>query len=266
VATGRPVGHLLVGPGYAIYLGPLLENEAHAHHAVQVSIALEDAFTLQAAPDPRWPAYRAAVTGPDRLHRIRCHGPIAQIYLDPEGGRGLALRDRLGDASVQAIDADDLGSAVETLRSGLTEDLGTEQVAGIVDSVAGVAAPGLSSNDIDPRVRKALHLVHAVAGRQLSLDALAERVMLSPSRLGALFCRDVGIPVRRYLLWLRLIDAVEELADGPTLTAAAHDAAFSDSAHLSRTFRRMFGMPPSALRSKQVRIHRVAAATLPTVL
>jgi AraC family transcriptional regulator len=87
---------------------------------------------------------------------------------------------------------------------------------------------------------------------------LADEVALSPSRLGTLFRRDTGIPVRRYQLWLRLIDAIEAHSDGTTLTEAAHYAGFSDSAHLSRTFRRMFGMPPSKLRSEHVEIRHPA--------
>ena len=37
------------------------------------------------------------------------------------------------------------------------------------------------------------------------------------------------------------------MATGDSLTAAAHDAGFADSAHFSRTFLRMFGIPASVL-------------------
>jgi AraC-like DNA-binding protein len=47
--------------------------------------------------------------------------------------------------------------------------------------------------------------------------------------------------------WLRLIRAVDAHAGGLSLTEAAHAAGFADSAHLSRTFKRMFGMPAASL-------------------
>lgn len=251
-------GHALIWPGRAIYFGPLLENEAHAHHAIQISIALEDALSLQVGPGLRWSAYRAVATAPDQLHRIRCRGPIVQIYLDPESAAGLALRERMGDAGVQSIDLDDLASCSAALRTYSKGELDEGHLARVIDDVTSTAAPISSRKLIDPRVQKALGIVHALPERHLSLSVLADEVALSPSRLGTLFRRDTGIPVRRYLLWLRLIDAIEAFSDGTTLTEAAHHAGFSDSAHLSRTFRRMFGMPPSRLRSEHVEIRRLA--------
>ena len=50
------------------------------------------------------------------------------------------------------------------------------------------------------------------------------------------------------MLWLRLERAVAVFAAGGSLTDAAHAAGFADSAHLSRTFRRMFGLAPSSLQ------------------
>lgn len=41
--------------------------------------------------------------------------------------------------------------------------------------------------------------------------------------------------------------AIEASMAGRSWTAAAHEAGFADSAHLTRTFRRMFGIGPTAL-------------------
>jgi AraC-like DNA-binding protein len=77
------------------------------------------------------------------------------------------------------------------------------------------------------------------------LEVLAARVGLSASRLSHLFGAEVGLPLRPYILWLRLLRAAESLRQGSTLTDAAHVAGFTDSAHLSHVFRRMFGLSPS---------------------
>jgi AraC-like DNA-binding protein len=61
------------------------------------------------------------------------------------------------------------------------------------------------------------------------------------------FTESVGIPVRPYILWLRLQLAACDLVDGASITAAAYHAGFSDAAHLTRTFRRMLGVTPSDL-------------------
>jgi AraC-like DNA-binding protein len=42
-----------------------------------------------------------------------------------------------------------------------------------------------------------------------------------------------------------------------TLTAAAQEGAFSDSAHFSRVFRQTFGMAPSAVLKPLVQVHLV---------
>ena len=57
---------------------------------------------------------------------------------------------------------------------------------------------------------------------------------------------DDGLPAW-FFLWCRLRAAAEIAMRGSSLTEAAHAAGFADSAHLSRTFRSMFGIAPSFL-------------------
>ena len=62
------------------------------------------------------------------------------------------------------------------------------------------------------------------------------------------FTASIGIPLRPYLGWLRFQRAARAIVSGIPLTDAAMAAGFADAAHMTRTFRRMFGVPPSALR------------------
>jgi AraC-like DNA-binding protein len=53
--------------------------------------------------------------------------------------------------------------------------------------------------------------------------------------------------LRPYILWRRFLHVWELLMRGASISTAAHASGFADSAHLTRTSRRMFGFPPSAL-------------------
>jgi len=82
------------------------------------------------------------------------------------------------------------------------------------------------------------------------LAELAKAVHRSPSRLAHRLREATGVPLRRFILWHRLRAAAEIAMRGSNLTEAAHAAGFADSAHLSRTFRSMFGIAPSFLFSR----------------
>ena len=71
---------------------------------------------------------------------------------------------------------------------------------------------------------------------------VAKQLALSESRFLHLFREQMGVAWRPYLLWRRLLCAVRRMSQGCPATEAAHQAGFSDSAHLSRTFRSTFGM------------------------
>lgn len=80
-----------------------------------------------------------------------------------------------------------------------------------------------------------------------SLKRLALMVRLSPSRFMHVFTESVGVPLRSYLLRLKLRRAVEGLALGHNVTVAAHLAGFADAPHLTRTCRRILGITPREL-------------------
>ncbi|HEX5628416.1 MAG TPA: helix-turn-helix transcriptional regulator, partial [Usitatibacteraceae bacterium] len=84
-------------------------------------------------------------------------------------------------------------------------------------------------------------------GAPMSLAEAAALVHLSPSRLRHLFVAETGTTFRAYALWVRIQHAIVAMMAGQSWTDAAHAAGFADSAHLNRTFRRMFGISPNML-------------------
>ena len=88
----------------------------------------------------------------------------------------------------------------------------------------------------------------AIDGRGASVAVAAEQAGLSESRLTHLMTETLGAPPRIWRSWLRLQRALREtMLGGVNLTQAAHRAGFADSAHLTRTCKRLTGVRPARM-------------------
>ena len=105
---------------------------------------------------------------------------------------------------------------------------------------------------VEPRVHRVLERL------KQNLDStpgeLSAAVGLSESRLRHLVREQLGVPLVRVRWWFQMKRAATVLRAGGDLSHAAHHAGFSDSAHFTRTFRRMFGFAPSQLLAAGVRV------------
>jgi AraC-like DNA-binding protein len=191
------------------------------------------------------------VIPPDQPHETDVPADlIASLWLDPGTLAARRLVEPRAELAILPIERSRLGEVVPRLLDGWRERYDSRRAEALLDEVVGFLAPGQERGRhvaIDPRVARACDVLESGPRRRVSLEEIAAIVALSPSRLAHLFTREVGIPTRRYLLWLRLRQAIDELADGASLEEAAFAAGFADGPHLSRTFRRMIGVPPSAL-------------------
>jgi AraC family transcriptional regulator len=93
-----------------------------------------------------------------------------------------------------------------------------------------------------------VELIRGRLDEPIRLAEIADAVFLSPDRFRHLFIEETGIRFRPYVLWLRIELALAAYAAGKSLTEASHAGGFADSAHFSRTFRRMFGIAPASLQ------------------
>ncbi len=184
----------------------------------------------------------AAFVGSDIVHEVDAtEGTTLIVFFDPESYLGVAFSERI------TVDIGLVAPAeVDAWRDALAAGLCSETVNAWLTSLVEHPTHGLT---VDSRIHIALaYLKENIANpRCVSLSAVAAHAGLSASRFMHLFTATVGVPLRPYILWLRLQVAAGELIRGATASKAAHLAGFSDSAHLTRTFRRMLGVTPSKL-------------------
>jgi AraC family transcriptional regulator len=221
----------------------------HAHYAIQLAIGAPSGLRVQFGQRGEWQSCAAALVPSRAVHSIDVTGCATSIvlFIEPETPAGKALAARLSGRP-ELLDAGAMADAAARLERAWRVE-GTEEAVRaacmqLVRDLSG-AAPRQPS---DPRVLAAIDHIRVRVDQPVSLAEVARVANLSPGRFRHLFVAETGMPLRTYVVWRRLLHVWTLLMQGDTLSSAAHAAGFADSAHLSRTSRTMFGLPPSVLQ------------------
>mgnify|MGYP000016917984 CR=1 FL=1 len=121
----------------------------------------------------------------------------------------------------------------------------------ILDWVGNTFAPHEATNGHGAPSSRAAAMLRDREGSRLRIADIASAVGLSQSELSRQFKKYYRVSPKLFRKQVRLALATRALANGCSVLAAAHDAGFSDSAHLSRTFKEQYGITP-ARWSRQV--------------
>jgi len=240
----------VVWPAAMIVWGPGFTNAGHRHHSVQLIMVLRGDLLIRGGARGEWMKCGAALVRPDAVHEVDARNTTVLIgFVDSESELGKALEERI-EGDISCIPEKEVACWRASLGSTLTESR-------VERWVRTQLLHRRRAVRIHPRVNRALkHLREKLgAPSDFSLKILSEISGLSQSRFMHVFTESVGVPLRPYILWLRLQRASCDLMAGASATSAAHNAGFSDAAHLTRTFRRMLGMTPTdlALRKRMSR-------------
>jgi AraC-like DNA-binding protein len=123
------------------------------------------------------------------------------------------------------------------------------RVLGLLGRLAPLRPDALELLRQRDRLAPVLALMKERLAAKLSVADLARQANLSPPRFHVFFRRFMGRPPMEHLKRLRLSEACRLLATGDApLRVVAEQTGFCSEFHLSREFRRLFGMPPAAWR------------------
>jgi AraC-like DNA-binding protein len=233
------------------------EAAEHRHYPMEIQVGLECPFKMDFGSG--WREYRAVIIDSNRPHRFDgTGGRQALLMIDPRGKAAARLkRNALRGEKSRELGMESVGAFVAPLLGCRERARAIDEVGILCDdlvrSISGDAASGEAPGR---RMAEILGILKGLPEKKMPAAVLAERVGLSESRLAHVIKEETGVPLRQLLLWLRLMEAVKLIFAGMSFTDAAYEAGFADSAHLSRTYKRMCGLNLSDLlnRSPSVRI------------
>lgn len=219
--AGLNESRMIIGSAFGASALGSVSTPRHAQHGTTLLVGVDGPIAVTTAVG-RIEA-RAVLVPPDVEHAVESRGPLLGLLYDCEQyGRT--------EGEPRAIESP---AVVHAHRASIFQ---RDVLEGIGREVAKtIRAP----SRLDRRVAHALEALRALERPNVP--------RISAAHLQALFTRDVGIPMRTYRLWQRLLGAVIALRELDA-TRAAHAAGFADLAHFSRTCRRMLGYSPSEMR------------------
>ena len=231
-------------PGEVMLTGISGPTVSHAHLAPQITISLGGLIRFGHGAGEIVES-DACLFGSLEPHRVHGDEPSAILFLAPTRRR--ALRQHKGRLPIPTPEARHALAAQVREFASLERSWDEASELAARWKQTWLLAPHRVPT-VDSRIAKALDHLDSYAEEKADRYSLASSALLSPSRFAALFAAHVGLPLRRYLVWRRLILAVKLMAEGANVTEAAAEAGFADTSHMSRAFLRTFGLSPSIFR------------------
>jgi AraC-like DNA-binding protein len=262
MATSAPVPdpcelrHLYVWDRLVLQLARGLTNSRHRHFGAFLLLAPDAPITIDVDGSPRAIA-QAALIAPGSWHRLDSRNSrVATLLLGPDHPWFGYIAPVLNDAAVIPLDLSRLTANVDwdELFSGHQDC--EEVLAFLQRALAALRTQPFAPHVLDRHVTEAVRLLNEAPENTSDLTSLARRVGLSDVTLMRRFKRELGVRVREYALWRRLMNVLPLIDGRRTLTEIAQLAGFYDQAHLTRTSRRMFDLQPSRVAGlSRARIH-----------
>jgi AraC-like DNA-binding protein len=226
-----------------------IEVKLHYHHAVQLVVSLDEPYRTL-LDHQEIDSTRGFLVDSDVPHACQsADATVLVISIDANSTRGNLLKQNLSNRKFALLD--EIFSVEEIDRFSESYWKYYQGASAEFDPLDLIQSLCEGKNDVTPfddRSQAAIDFIHQHINEVIQLNDIATYIGLSESRLRHLFSEQVGIPITSYILWTRMKVALGEmLKPGVTLSEAAQRANFSDHSHLTRTFKRMFGVSPSLL-------------------
>lgn len=251
--------HLFISYDVWIFTGIAPEVDMHCHHPLQIIAGLEHDMDIRYNGEIQH--HRAVAFDTTTEHSCYAYNkPITFINIEPESQWGYRLKKKFFFHGPYHIFSEEACKEIIHHTKQLVKQFNNHE-KNSWKSIFSRLFPEIqnhSSVQTDERIARVREYIKTHLHGELSVKYLGENVAyLSESHLLHLFKKETGVPIRKYILWIRMLHALHQIFQGSNLTKASHSAGFSDAAHFSRNFNLMFGFKPFDLikNSQFIQVH-----------
>jgi AraC-like DNA-binding protein len=223
---------------------------AHRHPRAHIIHPIAGAYRA-VTPDGTWlvPAGQALWIPPDVFHEVYSQGPVEarMIFVDRELCAGLPTR--CGTVEVSPLLAALLERALQLGNDYAVDSPASRLALVLLDELAQMApTPFILPMGRDPRLVRALERVAADPAAATGLAAVAKAAGASSRTLARLFRSETGMTFTEWRTRLLLIEAVERLARGASVTEVALELGYGSTSSFVFMFRQQVGVSPGQWR------------------
>lgn len=237
---------LFISYRYVVMKNIEFEPVKHSHHAIQLQYSINE-NTVTICKDHKHIG-AINIIDSDKEHTAIQNRDTINILISPETLEGRAIRKFIDYSSCYTIDR--VKPCVERIYNEIyNSDFSNSDVIPLVKELVFHLVGGdiKDLQIIDERIIQTLATMGQEEIEDLNLKELSSNIFLSESRFQHLFKDNTGISLSKYLLWFKTIKAVKRVFLGDNLTQAALNSGFSDSAHFTRTFKKIVGLTPKVI-------------------
>lgn len=235
---------------FGIFIGKLKDNIYHKHYALQISVSVKSnmALTLKGENEVIGNSF---FINSKIEHKLNSESNQLTILINPLSSIGHQFYLQFGKSNFKLLNENLSDKLIETLNKFETSEIDFEELCELISQVLSeYQCTCESENHLDEqRIINAIKYMDANFEKVLSLEEVAEKCFLSPTRFLHLFKEKTNLTFRRYQLWNKLIQSLPFLVKH-SITETAHSFGFSDSSHYTRTFKETFGVTPKFLTPK----------------
>ena len=252
---------LYIWNGLSMFWGTSFHTSPHSHNTLQLVFDIDKQFKLK-DENSDWQHYSNAIIKAEHVHQLDSCGSIQLfIYLDQESELAKKLSQKyLKESSIVAIEDLDVTKLSSNFFKKLLVQSDCQSLLKgcqfILNRIIELEKP----NDLDDRVKAAIHFITTSKDKQFKVSMVAEHVCLSESRLRHLFKQQVGQPIQNFILWMKVIDSLNLVLKGKPIGESALDSGFWDNSHMNRSYKELLGAAPGQLKAYEKELKIVACS------